>query len=93
MRWLSSSLLSLLSSDLAIDLGTANSLVFCKGLGIVVSEPSIIAVSQKTGRVEFFSRSSPVVTGLLWDAAHRSRPSSHSHSASPNSTACVFWML
>jgi rod shape-determining protein MreB len=52
MRWLPSSLLSLFSSDLAIDLGTANSLVFCKSRGIVVSEPSIIAVNQKTGRVE-----------------------------------------
>jgi rod shape-determining protein MreB len=52
MRWLSSSLLSLFSNDLAIDLGTSNSLVFCKGLGIVVREPSIVAVNQKTGRVE-----------------------------------------
>ena len=45
-------LMSLFSNDLAIDLGTANSLVFCKGRGIVVSEPSIVAVNQKTGRVE-----------------------------------------
>ncbi len=51
MRWLSSSPLSLFSNDLAIDLGTANSLVFCKGLGIVVREPSIIAVNRKTGGV------------------------------------------
>ena len=52
MRWLRSSLLSLFSSDLAIDLGTANSLVYCKGRGIVVSEPSIIAVNQRSGKVE-----------------------------------------
>jgi len=52
MRWLRGSLLSLLSHDLAIDLGTANSLVFRKGVGIVVREPSIVAVNQKTGRVE-----------------------------------------
>jgi rod shape-determining protein MreB len=51
MRWLSRSPLSLFSNDLAIDLGTANSLVFCKGLGIVVREPSIIAVNRKTGGV------------------------------------------
>jgi len=51
MRRILGSLLSLFSNDLAIDLGTANSLVFCKGLGIVVNEPSIIAVNQKTGRV------------------------------------------
>jgi rod shape-determining protein MreB len=52
MGWSPRSLLSLFSNDLAIDLGTANSLVFCKGRGIVVSEPSIVAVNQKNGRVE-----------------------------------------
>ena len=44
--------LSFLSSDLAIDLGTANTLVYAKGKGIVVSEPSIVAVNRVTGKVE-----------------------------------------
>ena len=43
---------SFFSSDLAIDLGTANTLVYVRGKGIVVSEPSLIAVNQKTGKVE-----------------------------------------
>jgi rod shape-determining protein MreB len=51
MAW-SKSLLSLFSNDLAIDLGTANTLVYAKGKGIVVREPSIVAVNQKTGKVE-----------------------------------------
>ncbi len=34
------------SSDLAVDLGTANTVVFAKGKGIVVSEPSVVAVSR-----------------------------------------------
>ncbi|MDH4017532.1 MAG: rod shape-determining protein, partial [Actinomycetota bacterium] len=38
------SILGLFSSDLAIDLGTANTLVYVKGRGIVVSEPSVVAV-------------------------------------------------
>ncbi|MFP4158725.1 MAG: rod shape-determining protein [Desulfobacterales bacterium] len=38
------SLLGIFSSDLAIDLGTANTLVFVKGKGIVLSEPSVVAV-------------------------------------------------
>ena len=46
------SILHLFSSDLAIDMGTANSLVFCKGKGIVVNEPSIVAVNQLTGDIE-----------------------------------------
>jgi rod shape-determining protein MreB len=43
---------SFLSNDLAIDLGTAITLVYVKGKGIVVREPSIVAVNQKTGKVE-----------------------------------------
>src|SRR4029453_6192613 len=46
------SVFGLFSNDLAIDLGTANTLVYAKGKGIVVCEPSIIAVNQKTGKVE-----------------------------------------
>src|SRR5215475_1672787 len=40
------------SSDLAIDLGTANTLVYAKGRGIVVNEPSIIAINKITNKVE-----------------------------------------
>ena len=39
-------LLGLFSSDMAIDLGTANTLVYVKGKGIVLSEPSVVAVRQ-----------------------------------------------
>jgi len=46
------SLFHLFSSDLAIDLGTANTLVFAKGKGIVVNEPSIVAINKVTGEVE-----------------------------------------
>src|SRR3989442_5719015 len=52
MKWSPRSILSLFSNDLAIDLGTANTLVYVRGKGIVVCEPSIIAVNQKTGKVE-----------------------------------------
>ncbi len=40
------SILGLFSNDLAIDLGTANTLVYLKGKGIVVSEPSVVAVQK-----------------------------------------------
>ena len=46
------SLLTFLSDDLAIDLGTANTLVFARGRGIVVDEPSIVAINRVTNRVE-----------------------------------------
>ena len=41
----------LLSSDIGIDLGTANILIFVRGEGIVINEPSIVAVETKTRRV------------------------------------------
>jgi rod shape-determining protein MreB len=41
----------LVSNDVGIDLGTANTLVYLRGKGIVVSEPSVVAVNQKTGQV------------------------------------------
>ena len=46
------SLFSFFSSDLAIDLGTANTLVFERNKGIVVNEPSIVAMRKDSGSVE-----------------------------------------
>ena len=46
------SLLSMFSNDLAIDLGTANTLVYAKNKGIVVREPSIVAVNKINNQVE-----------------------------------------
>ncbi len=39
------------SNDIGIDLGTANTLIYVRGKGIVVNEPSVVAVNQKTGQV------------------------------------------
>jgi rod shape-determining protein MreB len=44
--------LSLFSNDLAIDLGTANTCVFARGKGIVLSEPSIVAINNINDQVE-----------------------------------------
>ena len=45
-----SSLFGAFSSDIAIDLGTANTLVYVKGQGVVLDEPSVVAFSYKNGR-------------------------------------------
>lgn len=39
------------SKDIGIDLGTANTLVYVKGKGIVINEPSVVAMNKKTGQV------------------------------------------
>ncbi|MBI4093885.1 rod shape-determining protein [Candidatus Kaiserbacteria bacterium] len=44
-------ILSLFSNDIGIDLGTANTLVYVKGRGIVINEPSIVALNTKTGQI------------------------------------------
>ena len=39
------------SSDLGVDLGTANVLVYTDGQGLVVREPSVVAVDRNTGKI------------------------------------------
>jgi len=44
-------LYKMFSNDIGIDLGTANTLVYLKGHGIVINEPSVVVVNQKTGQI------------------------------------------
>jgi rod shape-determining protein MreB and related proteins len=53
----------LLSSDLAIDLGTANTLVYARGRGVVVSEPSIVAINKVTNAVEAVGKEAKEMLG------------------------------
>ncbi len=61
-----------LSNDIGIDLGTANTLVYMRGQGIVINEPSVVAVNQKTGQVvavgaqakEMLGRTPPHITAV-----------------------------
>ncbi len=43
--------MSLFSKDVGIDLGTANTLVYMKGKGIIMREPSVVAVDTKSDEV------------------------------------------
>ena len=75
-------LLSFLSIDMAIDLGTANSLVYVKDRGIIINEPSVVAVNNKTGQIlaigeeakkmvgktpSYISATRPLVNGVISD--------------------------
>ena len=57
------SLFSLFSRDLAIDLGTANTLVSIRGKGIVVNEPSIVAINKTNGEVEAVGKEAKEMVG------------------------------
>ncbi len=52
-----------LSQDIGIDLGTANTLVYVKGRGIVINEPSVVAVNQRTGQILAIGREAKKMVG------------------------------
>jgi len=56
-------LASLLSEDLAIDLGTVNTRVYARGRGIVVNEPSAVAVDESTGEVQAVGKEAKEMLG------------------------------
>lgn len=73
---------SFLSIDMAIDLGTANSLVYVKDRGIIINEPSVVAVNNKTGQIlaigeeakkmvgrtpSYITATRPLVNGVISD--------------------------
>lgn len=55
--------LSRFSNEIGIDLGTANTLVYVRGKGIVVNEPSVVAVNNKTGQVVAVGRAAKEMLG------------------------------
>jgi rod shape-determining protein MreB len=57
------SLFSIFSNDLAIDLGTANTLVYMKNRGIVVNEPSIVAINKNNGEIEAVGKEAKEMLG------------------------------
>jgi rod shape-determining protein MreB len=54
---------AMFSNDLAIDLGTANTCVFARGQGIVLSEPSIVAVNNTNDRIEAVGSEAKAMVG------------------------------
>lgn len=50
-RKIAGSIFGNLSKDIGIDLGTANTLVYVRGRGIVINEPSVVAINKKTGQI------------------------------------------
>ena len=57
------SIFSIFSNDIAIDLGTSNTLVFTRGRGVVLSEPSIVAINKLTNKVEAVGREAKEMLG------------------------------
>jgi len=68
------SFFDLISSDIGIDLGTANTLVFVRGIGIVLNEPSVVATEVTTGRVVAVGAAAKQMLGRTPDDIRAVRP-------------------
>ena len=77
-------LAGLFSNDLAIDLGTANTLVYVRGEGIVMNEPSIVAIHQADHSVLAVGHEAKAMLGRTRATSRRSVPSGTA--SSPTST-------
>ena len=62
------------SKDIGIDLGTANTLVYIRGKGIVINEPSIVAINQKTGKILAIGKEARTMVGRTPGYITVSRP-------------------
>ena len=60
--------------DMAVDLGTANTLVYVRGRGIVLSEPSVVAIDSRTGEVHAVGVEAKRMLGRTPGTIHAIRP-------------------
>jgi len=63
-----------LSNDIGIDLGTANTLVYVRGQGIVLNEPSVVAIEKSTGKVLAIGSAAKEMTGRTPGGIEAIRP-------------------
>ena len=68
---------SLFSSDIGIDLGTANTLVYVRGRGVVINEPSVVAINDKTNQVVAIGKEAKWMFGKTPPHIRTVRPLSH----------------
>jgi rod shape-determining protein MreB and related proteins len=74
-RWSLAALRSV--GDMAIDLGTANTVVYVRGRGIVLSEPSVVAIDQRTGEVHAVGADAQLMIGRTPATISADRPLRH----------------
>ena len=62
------------SKDIGVDLGTANTLVYVRGRGIVLNEPSVVAINQKTGQIVAIGAEAKRMVGRTPASINATRP-------------------
>lgn len=73
-KWSVSGALSALGRDMAVDLGTANTLVYVRGRGVVLDEPSVVALDQRTGAIVAVGTTAKQMLGRTPDGIVAIRP-------------------
>lgn len=68
---------SLFSTDIGIDLGTGNTLVYMRGRGIVIAEPSVATLNEKTGQMVAVGKDAKAMLGKTPPHIRAVRPLSH----------------
>ncbi|MCX6765973.1 MAG: rod shape-determining protein [Candidatus Moranbacteria bacterium] len=63
LRKITGNIFGNLSKDIGIDLGTANTLVYVRGKGIVINEPSVVAINKRTGQILAIGREAKQMVG------------------------------
>lgn len=68
------SIFNIFNNEIAIDLGTANTLVYVKGKGIVINEPSIVAIHRRSNKMVAIGREAKEMMGRTHDELFTVRP-------------------
>jgi len=61
-------------NDIAIDLGTANTLIYVKGVGVVVDEPTLLAISKKDGKILSIGKEAKKLEGRIPESIELVKP-------------------
>jgi rod shape-determining protein MreB len=75
--------------EMAVDLGTANTLVYVRGRGIVLSEPSVVAIDQRSGEVHAVGIEAKRMLGRTPGLRHFIQKVHHNRFAHPRVVVCV----
>jgi rod shape-determining protein MreB len=89
IKGLADNFLGMFSNDMGIDLGTATTLVFVKGEGVVLCEPSVVAIEKDTNRVVAVGDEAKRMLGRTPDSIVAIRPMRHGVISDPEVTEAM----
>ena len=83
-------MLAFLGRDMAVDLGTANTLVYVRGRGIALNEPSVVALNTDTGKIVAVGVQAKQMIGRRRSRWRSGRPARRQMNRTPRSAAATW---